>query len=110
MDITKHFTSFLYYGMRGLVVLAFFLFLFSSDWVDAFNTALIFFLMFVPSILKKRYRVYLPLELDVSIVGFIFLTLFLGSQGNYYERFPFWDDILHLQSGILLGIVGFILI
>lgn len=110
MTITKRLTFLLYYGMRGLMILAFLLFLLSNDWMDAFNTALIFLLMLVPSILKKRYDVYLPFELDVAIVGFIFLTLFLGARGNYYERFPFWDDILHLQSGLLLGIVGFVLV
>jgi LPXTG-motif cell wall-anchored protein len=29
---------------------------------------------------------------------------------DYYEKFALWDGILHFQSGILLGIVGFVLV
>jgi uncharacterized membrane protein YjdF len=43
-------------------------------------------------------------------VTFIFLTLFLGSLTNFYERFAWWDGMLHFMSGALLGIVGFLLI
>ena len=92
------------------MALAFIVFIFLGDWTDAFNTALIFLLMLIPSILKKRYDVYLPFELDVAIVGLIFISLFLGSQSDYYERFPYLDTIIHFQSGILLGIVGFVLV
>ncbi len=110
MTITRRFTFILYYGMRGLVLVAFFSFLFLGDWVGAFNTGLIFLLMFIPSVLKKRYDVYLPFELDVAIVGLIFFALFLGSHSNYYERFPYFDGILHFNSGLLFGVVGFVLV
>ena len=96
--------------MRALVAFAFVSFLFLGDWADAFNTALIFLLMVAPSFLKSKYSVYLPFELDLAIVSFIFFTLFLGSLRDFYELFPLWDTVLHFQSGILLGIVGFVLI
>ena len=96
--------------MRVLVALALISFLFLGDWVDAVNTALILLLMMVPSFLKNKYRVFLPFELDLAIVVFIFFTLFLGSLRDFYELFPLWDTVLHFQSGILLGIVGFVLI
>ncbi|MFC1731825.1 hypothetical protein ACFL6I_16020 [candidate division KSB1 bacterium] len=110
MTITRQFILFLYYGIRVLVALAFVSFLFLGDWTDAFNTALILILMVVPSFLKNKYSVYFPLELDLAIVTFIFFTLFLGSLRDFYELFPLWDGVLHFQSGILLGIVGFVLI
>lgn len=109
-SLTRQFVLLLYYGMRILVVFAFLSFLFLGDWIDAVNTALIFLLMMVPSFLKNKYRVYLPLELDLAIVAFIFFTLFLGSLRDFYELFPLWDTILHFQSGILLGIVSFVLV
>lgn len=99
-----------YYGMRVIVVAAIFLFLWYRDWVDAVSAALILFLMFVPSILREKYDLYLPFELELAIVMFIFVALFLGSLRNFYERVPWWDALLHFQSGILLGVVGFVLI
>lgn len=110
MITTKKFARFTYFIMRGLLVLAFVLFLVFGSWVDAFSTFFIFFLMTLPSVLKEKYRFYLPIELEVVIVAHIFLTLFLGSIRNFYERFTLWDGILHFQSGLLLGVVGFILV
>jgi len=69
-------TLFVYWSMRVLVLLAAVIFLLRDDWEPAISTILIFFLMFVPSILKERYRLYLPFALDLGIVSFIFLTLF----------------------------------
>jgi VanZ family protein len=99
-----------YYLTRGLLVVSFVSFLFFRQWETAFMTALIFVLIITPSILKNKYDFYFPHELDVSIGFFVFLTLFLGSLRNYYERYFWWDKVLHFQSGILLGIASFVLI
>ncbi|NCN52360.1 hypothetical protein GW943_00935 [Candidatus Parcubacteria bacterium] len=101
---------YVYIGMRVLVVLSIAAFVLFRDWLDAVNATLILGLMLLPSLLKHRYKLYLPFELDLAIVSFIFLSLFLGSLRNFYERFSLWDSILHFQSGILLGIVGFVMV
>jgi len=107
---TEKFAQHIHYFIRALMVVAFALFLFSGNWVDAINTALIFLLMSMPTILKHKFGLYLPAELEVAIVSFVFLTLFLGSLRDFYERFPLWDGFLHFQSGLLLGIFGFVLV
>lgn len=103
-------TLFVYWSMRVLVLLACVIFLLRGNWESAVSTVLIFLLMFVPSILKERYRMYLPFTLDLGIVTFIFLTLFLGEIGRFYDRIPLWDKFLHFQSGLLLGATGFVLV
>ncbi len=100
----------IYYGMCALVLVAAGVFLLRGDWEAALSTALIFFLMLVPSVLKERYRLYLPFALDLGVVGFIFLTLFLGGIAHFYDWVPFWDKFLHLQSGFLLGAAGYVLV
>jgi hypothetical protein len=100
----------IYYGMCALVLVAAAVFLLRGDWEAALSTGLIFILMLVPSVLKERYRLYLPFALDLGIVGFIFLTLFLGGIAHFYEWVPFWDKFLHLQSGFLLGAAGYVLV
>jgi len=40
----------------------------------------------------------------------MFAALFLGEVRNFYERFWWWDIALHTTSGLLLGILGFLLI
>lgn len=103
-------TLFVYWGMRALVLVAVSIFIVRSDWESALSTVLIFLLMFVPSVLKERYRIYLPFALDLGIVSFIFLTLFLGEVGRWYDYIPLWDKFLHFQSGLLLGSTGFVLV
>ena len=100
----------LHHGMRALMVLAFLFFVLTGNWFNAFNTVLIFLLMMAPSVLKKRYDFYLPFELEVAIVAFIFVSVFIGSLQNYFQKFPLMDAIIHFHSGILLGIVGFVLV
>ncbi len=100
----------IYYAMTGLILIAFGLFVLRGNWDSALSTAFIFLLMFVPSIVKERYRLYLPFAVEFAITVFIFLTLFLGEVGRFYERIPLWDKFLHFQSGLLLGVTGFLLI
>lgn len=99
-----------YWGMRALVLIGTIVYVIQGSWASAFSTLLIFLLMFVPSILKEKYRFYLPFALDLGIVTFIFLTFFLGHMGSFYGIFPQWDTFLHFQSGLLLGASGFVLV
>lgn len=110
MNAANRLAGVLYYGMRLFVTIATGVFLFNGNWTDAASAALILLLMFMPAILKKRYKLYIPFELEAAIVVFVFLTLFLGSLRDFYERVSWWDMLLHFQSGILLGVAGFVLI
>ena len=100
----------LYYFLRGVVAYAFVILVFQGNWVDAFSTALIFILMTVPIFLKDKFKTHTPIEFDVTLSVFVFFTLYLGSYQNYYEKFPWFDGTLHFLSGILLGMIGFVLI
>jgi len=66
--------------------------------------------MLLPRLVKFWYEIYLPFALELAMVAFVFFSVFLGSLHDYYERFPLWDGILHFQSGLLLGIVGFLVV
>jgi hypothetical protein len=101
---------YLYYGMRFIVMLSVVGFFIFRDWMSMVNAILILFLMLIPRLIKSVYSIYLPFGLELAIVGFIFLSVFLGSLRNYYEKFPLWDGILHFQSGMLLGVVGFVVV
>ena len=40
----------------------------------------------------------------------MFATLFLGEIHDYYQRFWWWDMTLHTGSGLLLGMLGFMIV
>lgn len=105
----NRYTLFVYYGLRAAILAAAGYFAIAGDWASVFSTVLVFVLMSAPSVLKYRYRFYLPFALDLSIVG-LFATLFLGHLANFYDYIPLWDKFVHFQSGLILGVAGFVLV
>ncbi|MBI4032497.1 hypothetical protein HY374_02205 [Candidatus Berkelbacteria bacterium] len=109
--LTGHHIAFaFYYGMRALVGLAIVGFLLDGDWAFAFYASLVLLVMIAPGTLRESQRFFLPFELDLALVAFIFLSLFLGSLNGFYLRFWWWDGMIHFQSGVLAGVVGFLLV
>jgi energy-coupling factor transporter transmembrane protein EcfT len=96
--------------MLAIVLCVLLIFSYRGDWDLMFSTIFVLTLMFIPSILKRTYQMFIPFIVRLWIVSFIFLTLFLGEIGRLYEYIPLWDKFLHLQSEFLLGASGYILI
>ena len=63
-----------------------------------------------PAVLGNRLPVRIPSEYELLTILFVFGSLFLGEFRSYYERFWWWDVALHATSGLLLGILGFLLV
>lgn len=101
---------------RVTLVLQFFLLLgavlaiFQGRWLPALTTAAIAGLTFLPAILGPRFRTRIPAEMELLAVAFLYASLFLGEVHGYYERYWWWDALLHTGSGFLLGILGFLLV
>lgn len=81
-----------------------------QDWENFGMSLLAYASTYVPTFLERRYRVYLPIEFHLVIVGFLYGSLFLGEVGKAYDRFFWWDVMLHLSSGVVLGFVGFLIL
>ena len=105
---------------KGDVIFAFFLralFTFSiiyslasGDYELVPVSAVSLLLTFLPSIFERSIKVSLPASFQVVLLIFIFAAQFLGEIYNYYERFWWWDILLHSWSGVLLGTIGFLLV
>lgn len=79
-----------------------------EEWPQAFFVAGIMVVTLAP--VAFRMRVDIPSEIQIVAVLFIFATLFLGEVWNYYERFWWWDAVLHTTSGLILGMFGFMFV
>ena len=79
-------------------------------WLTSFLTLWILVLSALPLIMRHRMRVFVPPEFELVAILFVFSSLFLGSVHGYYERYWWWDIMLHTSSGLLLGVVGFLLV
>ena len=79
-----------------------------EDWPQAFFVFGIMVLTLAPVVF--RMPVEIPSEIQLVAVLFVFATLFLGEVRDYYQRFWWWDAILHTTSGLLLGLLGFMFV
>lgn len=80
------------------------------QWFTAFLVSTIMALVAAPLFFADRVPVKIPTEFQVLAVVFIFGALFLGEIRQFYERVWWWDMALHASSGLLLGILGFMLV
>lgn len=59
-----------------------------------------------PIILRKQFLINVPLALTVAVGCFAFVAMVLGDGLDFYGKYPWWDSLLHLFSGIVLGFIG----
>jgi len=79
-------------------------------WDEAFVALFTLSLTFLPLIFEERLGIRLPLTFAALIVVFLFATLFLGEVGDFYERYWWWDLVLHSSSAIGFGLIGYVLV
>ena len=85
--------------------------IYEQQWLNAVIVLAITITMFLPATLGRRFQlVDVPVEFEVLAVVFVFAALFLGEVRGYYAKFWWWDIALHTTSGLLLGILGFLLV
>ena len=84
--------------------------LYMQQWM---NSSIAFFVLLIslsPVLLRRKFNLKVPTEFQVLFILFLFASLFLGEIRGFYERFWWWDLLLHATSGLLLGILGFLLV
>lgn len=79
-------------------------------WMSIFVTFLLMCVMAIPAVFRKRFPVPIPSEIQIFAMLFIFATLFLGEVHDFYYRLWWWDLALHATSGVLLGLLGFLIV
>lgn len=78
-------------------------------WPLSFVAGATLALSMAPVILARRFQIVLPVALVLAIIGFVFASIFLGEAFEFYERFWWWDMVLHGSSAIGFGLMGFLL-
>lgn len=96
--------------LQAIMLVEFAATLYEGQWLNALLVGAIIALTLAPAVLGHRLRVHIPSEFQLLAVVFVFGALFLGEVHSYYARFWWWDVALHTSSGLLLGIVGFLLV
>ena len=82
----------------------------AGQWLNGLQVATIMGLTLAPVALGSRLPIRIPPEFQMLSIAFVFASLFLGEIQSYYELVWWWDISLHATSGLLFGIVGFLLV
>ena len=82
----------------------------TMNWSLAFIAAATFVLSLAPVLFVRRIGVRLPMSFFAGIVIFIYATIFLGEAFDFYERYAWWDVVLHGGSALGFGLIGFLFV
>lgn len=82
----------------------------TERWSVAFVSVTAFGLTLLPALFVGRFQIKLPTSFLAAISLFIFATLFLGEVFDFYEKFWWWDVLLHGGSAIGFGLIGFLFV
>lgn len=97
----------LYFVLRGIIVTIFVLDILNANYESAMTCVLTFILLLVPSFMEKKLLIQLPTVFEGIVICFVFAANILGEIGSFYEKFQFWDTMLHTLNGFVCAGVGF---
>ena len=84
--------------------------LWERQWPLAGVALITWTLTLVPMYLSGRTGIRLPTAFLIGITAFIFATIFLGEAFDFYNRYWWWDVVLHGGSALGFGLVGFLFV
>ncbi|MBT8409829.1 MAG: hypothetical protein KJN93_09400 [Alphaproteobacteria bacterium] len=84
--------------------------LFTQQWSVVFVSITAIVLTVLPALFVSRFEIHLPMSFLAAISIFVFATLFLGEVYDFYERFWWWDVLLHGGSAMGFGLIGFLFV
>lgn len=96
--------------LQAIMAIELILVFYEGQWINAFLVMAIMAVTLSPAVLGRRFGMDIPPEFQVLAVIFVFAALFLGEIQSYYARIWWWDVVLHASSGLLMGILGFLLV
>ncbi|MFX0546263.1 hypothetical protein ACEWPL_012035 [Roseovarius sp. S1116L3] len=96
--------------IRGFLIVEIVTGLATGQWMPVFVALVTFALTVLPYRFAQLFGLELPRSVLSAIVIFIFATLFLGELANFYERFWWWDLVLHFFSALSIAAMAFLMI
>ena len=81
-----------------------------GEWEMLFGSFLTLILFLLPSIFHKKTPISIPPVFQIIALLFIFASMYLGEIHRFFDKYTWWDTMLHSTSAMLLAYIGFLLI
>ncbi len=75
-----------------------------------FMASLVLALTFLPALVERQLGVHLPIEFTLINCLMLYAAFALGEISDFYERFWWWDLMLHSFSALVMGLIGFLFV
>src|SRR3989344_3777987 len=106
----EKFHFFFIWFVRITLLIAFYRSVLSLNWYVLGMTLFALLLTFLAYFIERRYNIDIPIEFEIGLVILIYGSIFLGELNGYYTAFWWWDLILHTLTGVVVGLVGFLVL
>lgn len=84
--------------------------MFSGRWSILFISIITFALTLIPILFQDWTGLRMPRGFVAGVISFIFSTVLLGEAYDFYERYWWWDVLLHTGSAVGFGMIGMVLV
>lgn len=99
-----------YLILRAIVIGAIVLSAVQREYENVFVCVLTLILFLLPAFLEENLGIRLPTTIQIVALFFVFCAEILGEMSAFYEKFAFWDTMLHTINGFLFAAFGFALV
>ena len=97
------------YFLRIVSFLLLLIAFFKRDMVGIFACSLMILISFIPTILKRDFKITLPWTLDLLMASSLLLHIG-GYTFNIYDLIPGYDTVTHFISSIFVSFMAFVII
>lgn len=99
-----------YIVLRLAVILVIIRCIVDKRYESLFTAGLCLVLFLIPPFVEKNFKLELPTVLETLAFIFIFCAEIFGEIGGFYQKYAFWDTMLHATNGFIFAAFGFCLI
>ncbi len=99
-----------YIILRIAVILVMIRCIVDKRYESLFTAGLCLILFLIPPFVEKNFKLELPTVLETLAFIFIFCAEIFGEIGGFYQKYAFWDTMLHTTNGFIFAAFGFCLI
>lgn len=74
------------------------------------ESLIMFGLILLPTIISKITKLKIPPMMEILYMIFCVASIIFGEIADFYGRVQGWDSLLHICSGVLFGVLGYVII
>jgi len=91
--------------LRISIIISLIYTIFMSHWVGTLGGIIILVATFLVDYLSKRF---LKIESIITTTVYLYciFSLVMGSMLDFYDKIWWWDLLMHILSGVILGVIG----